>query len=70
MISDFDTKVLNPVAAKSVIDAVRAQNRWRNKVHSQLYKRITKDVSSKDCANELFNSLFQRIQVWYPVVQQ
>lgn len=70
MISDFDTAALNPVDPKSVIDALKVQNRGRNKTHSQLYKRIAKDVFSKDCAVDSFNSLLQRIQIWYPVEHQ
>jgi len=66
MISGFDTKVLKPTGPKAAIDAVRSQNWGRKKTHSQLFKRIAKDVSFRGCADESFNGLLQQIQAWYP----
>lgn len=70
MISGFDTKVLKPADPKPAIDAVRSQNWGRKKTHSQLFKRIAKEVSFKGCQDESLIGLLQQIQGWYPVVHQ
>ncbi|MCJ0817269.1 hypothetical protein [Vibrio vulnificus] len=68
MISGFDTNVLEPTDPKAAIDAVRGQNWGRKKTHSQLFKRIAKDVSFRVCEDESFNGLLQQIKAWYPRV--
>lgn len=68
MISGFDNKVLKHAVQKAAIDAVRGQNWGRKKTHSQLYKRIAKDVSFRGCEDETFNGLLHQIQAWYPRV--
>lgn len=66
MISGFDTKVLKPTDPKAAIDAVRGQCWGRKKTHSQLFKRIAKEVSFRGCEDESFNGLLHQIQAWYP----
>ncbi|MDV5079488.1 hypothetical protein DA096_25080 [Vibrio rotiferianus] len=68
MISGFDTNVLESTDPKAAIDAVRGQNWGRKKTHSQLFKRIAKDVSFRGCEDESFNGLLQQIKAWYPRV--
>lgn len=59
---------LKPTDPKAAIDAVRGQNWGRKKSHSQLFKRIARDVSFKGCVDESFTCLLQQIQAWYPRV--
>lgn len=68
MISGFDTNVLEPTDPKAAFDEVRGQNWGRKKPHSQLFKRIAKDVSFRGCEDESFNGLLQQIKAWYPRV--
>ncbi len=68
MILGFAIKVLNITEPKAAIDAVRGQNWGRKKTHSQLFKRIAKDVSFRGCEDESFNGLLHQIQAWYPRV--
>ncbi len=66
----WDADDLKPADPKAAIDAVRGQNWGRKKTHSQLYKRIAKDVSFRGCEDESFNGFLKQIQGWYPVVHQ
>ncbi|KAB7670172.1 hypothetical protein [Plesiomonas shigelloides] len=68
MILGFAIKVLNITEPKAAIDTVRGQNWGRKKTHSQLFKRIAKEVSFRGCQDGSFNGLLQQIQAWYPVV--
>ena len=60
-----DTKPADPKAA---IDKVRSQSWGRKKTHSQIFKRIARDVSFRGCEDESFNGLVLQIQAWYPRV--
>ncbi|MBF4312521.1 hypothetical protein EAY03_22385, partial [Vibrio anguillarum] len=62
----WDAGDLKPADPKAAIDAVSGQNWGRKKTHSQLFKRIAKEVSFRGCADESFNGLLQQIQTWYP----
>lgn len=64
----WNADALKPADPKAAIDAVRGQNWGRKKTHSQLFKRIAKDVSFRGCKDESFNGLLQQIQAWYPRV--
>lgn len=66
----WDAGAPKPADPKAAIDAVRGQNWGRKKTHSQLFKRIAKEVSFKGCQDESFIGLLQQIQGWYPVVHQ
>lgn len=57
-----------PADPKAAIDRVRLQTWGRKKTHSQLFKRIAKEVSFRGCEDESFNGLLQQIQAWYPRV--
>lgn len=62
----WDAEALKPADPKAAIDAVRGQNWGRKKTHSQLFKRIAKEVSFRGCEDESFNGLLHQIQAWYP----
>ena len=62
----WDANHTKPANPKAAIDEVRRQNWGRKKTHSQIFKRIAKDVSFRGCVDESFNSLMQKIKVWYP----
>ncbi|AEP29396.1 methylation-associated defense system protein MAD4 [Brumicola nitratireducens] len=62
----WDEGLIKPQDPKAAIDIVRGQCWGRKKTHSQIFKRIAKDVSFKGCEDESFNGLLQQIQVWYP----
>lgn len=64
----WDTDALKPTDPKAAIDKVRGQSWGRKKTHSQLFKRIAKEVSFRGCKDESFNCLLQQIQAWYPRV--
>ncbi|MGI2204545.1 methylation-associated defense system protein MAD4 [Shewanella oncorhynchi] len=64
----WDAGAPKPADPKAAIDAVRGQNWGRKKTHSQLFKRIAKEVSFRGCADESFNGLLQQVQAWYPRV--
>lgn len=64
----WDADALKPADPKAAIDAVRDQSWGRKKTHSQLFKRIAKEVSFRNCEDESFNGLLQQIQAWYPRV--
>lgn len=64
----WDADALKPADPKAAIDAVRDQSWGRKKTHSQLFKRIAKEVSFRGCTDESFNGLLQQIQAWYPRV--
>jgi hypothetical protein len=55
-----------PQDPKAAIDKVRSQSWGRKKTHSQIFKRIAKDVSFRGCEDESFNGLLEKIQLWYP----
>lgn len=59
---------LKPSDPKAAIDKARNQSWGRKKTHSQLFKRIAKEVSFRGCEDESFNGLLQHIQAWYPRV--
>lgn len=62
----WDVDDLKPADPKAAIDAVRRQSWGRKKTHSQLFKRIAKEVSFRGCEDESFTGLLQKIQAWYP----
>ncbi|MDU2407645.1 methylation-associated defense system protein MAD4 [Acinetobacter junii] len=62
----WDEGHLKPADPKAAIDRVRVQTWGRKKTHSQLFKRIAKDVSFRGCEDESFNGLLHQIQAWYP----
>lgn len=62
----WDADALKPADPKSAINIASSQGWGRKKAHTQLFKRIAKDVSFKGCADESFNGLLQQIQAWYP----
>ena len=62
----WDANHTKPANPKAAIDEVRRQIWGRKKTHSQIFKRIAKDVSFRGCVDESFNSLMQKIKVWYP----
>lgn len=64
----WDEGLSKPQDPKAAIDKVRGQNWGRNKTHSQLFKRIARDVSFRGCEDESFIGLLQQIQVWFPRV--
>ncbi len=57
-----------PQDPKAAIDKVRNQNWGRKKTHTQIFKRIAKDVSFRGCEDESFNSFLRQIQAWFPRV--
>lgn len=61
---------LKPSDPKAAIDKARNQSWGRKKTHSQLFKRIAKDVSFRGCIDESFNGLLQQIRAWYPGISQ
>ncbi len=68
--SFWDAEDLKPADPKAAIDKVRSQGWGRKKTHSQLFKRIAKEVSFRGCVDQSFNGLLQQIQTWYPAVHQ
>lgn len=66
----WNAEELKPFNPKSAINIASSQSWGRRKTHSQLFKRIAKEVSFRGCADESFNGLLQQIQGWYPVVHQ
>jgi hypothetical protein len=64
----WDEGLSKPQDPKAAIDKVRGQNWGRKKTHSQIFKRIAKDVSFRGCEDESFNGLLQQIKVWFPRV--
>ncbi|MEG3759283.1 hypothetical protein V5096_15150 [Pseudoalteromonas carrageenovora] len=62
----WDEGLSKPQDPKAAIDKVRGQSWGRKKTHSQIFKRIAKEVSFRGCEDESFNGLLQQIQAWYP----
>ncbi len=62
----WDANKTKPSDPKAAIDTVRNQSWGRKKTHSQLFKRIAREVSFRGCEDESFNGLLQQIQAWYP----
>jgi hypothetical protein len=56
-----------PPDPKAAIDLIRSQSWGRKKTHSQIYKRVAKDVSFKSCQDQAFLDLWRQLQNWYPV---
>lgn len=56
-----------PPDPKAAIDKVRNQCWGRKKTHSQIFKRIAKDVSFRGCQDQAFVGLWRQLQTWYPV---
>lgn len=65
----WDADHTKPANPKAAIDAVGRQSWGRKKTHSQLFKRIARDVSFRGCEDESFNGLLHQIQAWYPRFQ-
>lgn len=64
----WNAEELKPFDPKSAINIASSQSWGRKKTHSQLFKRIAKDVSFRGCEDESFNGLLHQIQAWYPRV--
>jgi hypothetical protein len=62
----WDEGLSKPQDPKAAIDMVRGQNWGRKKTHSQIFKRIAREVSFRGCQDQAFNGLLQQIQIWYP----
>ena len=58
--------LVKPEDPKAAIDKVRGQSWGRKKTHSQIFKRVAKEVSFKGCQDIAFNGLLVKIQTWYP----
>jgi len=56
-----------PSDPKSAIDIIRAANPGRTRTHSQIFRRVAKDVSFIRCRDQAFIGLWQQLQHWYPV---
>lgn len=56
-----------PPDPKAAIDKVRGKNWGRRKTHSQIYKRVAKEVSFRNCQDASFLGLWEQIKQWYPV---
>ncbi len=64
----WNADALKPADPKSAINIASSQGWGRKKAHTQLFKRIARDVSFKGCEDESFNGLLHQIQAWYPRV--
>ena len=64
----WNAEDLKPFDPKSAINIACSQSWGRKKTHSQLFKRIAKDVSFRGCEDKSFNGLLHQIQAWYPRV--
>lgn len=56
-----------PPDPKKALDTIRTQNPGRSRAHSQIFKRIARDVSFQHCQDPVFVGLRQQLQHWYPV---
>ncbi len=63
----WDEGVPKPPDPKKALDTIRAENSGRSRTHSQIFKRVAKDVSFKHCEDPAFVGLWQQLQNWFPV---